>query len=116
VSDELLRYVGPPNLHDATIERLEQEGATLRVRVRAEDGEVITAEFRGVTQVVVTEAEGMMLYAVAEMRSDGPGRRFVFANWYDPEYDPEEEGIERRLEVMAEDVHFRVEGLDARAL
>lgn len=105
MSDELLRYVGPPDLHDATIERLEQEGATLRVRVRAEDGEVITAEFRGVTQVVVTEAEGMMLYAVAEMRSDGPGRRFVFANWYGPG----EEGSERQLEVMAEDVHFRVE-------
>jgi hypothetical protein len=113
VSDEFLRYIGPWNLHDATVERLEQEGSTLRVRVRADPrwgGQVISAEFRGVTQVLATEAEGMMLYAVAEMRSDGPGRRFVFANWYGPG----EEGSERQLEVMAEDVHFRVEGRDAR--
>jgi hypothetical protein len=120
VSDELLRYIGPWNLHDATIERLEQEGPTLRVRIRAEDGQVISAEFRGVTQVVATAAEGMLLYAVAEMRSDGPQRRFVFVNWYDPGEEEEladlvgdappeipASGIERQLEVMAEDVHFR---------
>ena len=100
-----MRYVGPPNLHDATIERVEHERSALRVRIRADDGQVISAEFRGVTQVLATAAEGMMLYAVAEMRSDGPQRRFVFANWYDPG----EEGIERQLEVMAEDVHFRSE-------
>jgi hypothetical protein len=97
-------------VHDATVERLEHEGSMLRVRMRGEEGEVISAEFRGVTQVLATAAEGMLLYAVAEMRSDGPQRRFVFANWYDPG----EEGIERQLEVMADDVHFRSEDLLAR--
>jgi hypothetical protein len=110
LSDEFLRYVGPPNVHDATVERLEHEGSVLRVRMRGEEGEGISAEFRGVTRVLATAAEGMLLYAVAEMRSDGPQRRFVFANWYDPG----EEGIERQLEVMADDVQFRSEDLIAR--
>lgn len=106
MSDEFLRYVGPWNLHDATIERVEQEGRALRVRIRTDDGQLISAEFRGVTQVLATAAEGMMLYAVAEMRSARPQRRFLFANWYGVG----EEGTERQLEVTAEDVHFRVEG------
>jgi hypothetical protein len=89
-------------VHDATIERLEHEGSTLRVRLRSEDGEVIGAEFRGVTQVRATAAEGMLLYALSELRSDGPQRRFVFLNWHEPG----EEGTERQLEVMADDVRF----------
>jgi hypothetical protein len=104
VSGDFLHYIGPAELHDATIERLERDGAVLRVRIRSEDGRLlITAEFRGVTQVLATAAEGMLLYAVAEMRSDGPQRRFVFANWYDPG----EEGVERQLEILADAVDFR---------
>lgn len=73
------------------------------VRICGDAGEVISAEFRGVTEVLATAAEGMMLYAVAEMRSGGPQRRFVFANWYAPG----EEGTERQLEVTddAQRVH-----------
>jgi hypothetical protein len=102
LSDELLRYVGPAGLHDATIERLERNGAVLRVRIRSDDGQLISAEFRGVTQILATAAEGMLLYALAEMRNDGPQRRFVFANWYDPG----EEGVERQLEILADGVDF----------
>jgi hypothetical protein len=102
LSDNFLRYIGPAELHDATIERLERDGAVVRVRIRSEDGQLITAEFRGVTEILATAAEGMLLYALAEMRSDGPQRRFVFANWYDPG----EEGVERQLEVLADDVDF----------
>jgi hypothetical protein len=108
VGGNFLRYVGPPELHDATIERLERDGAVLRVRIRSEDGQLISAEFRGVTEVLATAAEGMLLYALAERRSDGPQRRFVFVNWYDPTHDPEE-GVERQreLEILADGVDFR---------
>jgi hypothetical protein len=55
----------------------------VRVRVRGASGKAFVVAFSGVFAVRANCPEGMMLYALTELRGEPPLRRFVFANWDD---------------------------------
>jgi hypothetical protein len=97
MSDELLGYVGPADLHDGTVLAVEHSGADATVRVQGADAGEHRLVFRGVCGFRAHRAEGMMLYALAELRSEGPERRFVFVNW--------EESDDAQLEIDAREMH-----------
>jgi hypothetical protein len=97
VSNEFLGYVGPAELHDGTVLAVECCGAEATVRVRGADAREYRLLFSGVRAIRAHRAEGMMLYAVAELRSDGSARRFVFPNW--------DESDDARLEIEAREMH-----------
>jgi hypothetical protein len=83
VSDTFVAYVGPANLHDGTILAVEHGGAKGTVRIRGGDGLEYRLCFDDVCAVRTHRAEGMTLYAVAELVAAGPVRRFAFTNWDD---------------------------------
>ena len=97
MGDEFLAYVGPAHLHDGTVLAVEHCGADATVHVRGVDAREYRLLFRGVCAIRAHRAEGMMLYAVAELRSQGLARRFVFSNW--------DESDDVRLEIEAHDMH-----------
>jgi hypothetical protein len=72
--------------------RREQDVAC--VRVRGFSGREFAVEFRGVQAVRAKKPEGMMIYALSEIRAQPPLRKFVFANWDDDD--------ESFLEIEAE--------------
>src|SRR5215468_5570055 len=76
-------YVKEADYHDATILSVDKADAVIRVRVCGYDERTFVSEFGGVRAVQATRPEGMMLYALSEMRSAPPLRRFVFMNWHD---------------------------------
>jgi hypothetical protein len=76
-------YVGDADFHDGTVLAVEQQYGMARVRVRGASGKVLVVEFRGVRAVRANQPEGMMLYALSELRGELPLRRFAFANWDD---------------------------------
>jgi hypothetical protein len=97
VSGEFLNYVGPPDLHDGVVRAVERHGEDATVRVRGAEGREYRLVFRGVTAVRAHRGEGMTLYAVAELRAEGPARRFAFPNW--------DEADDARLEIDAREMH-----------
>jgi hypothetical protein len=76
-------YVGDPDFHDGSILAIERQDGLVRVRVRGASGRVFVVTFGDVLAVRANCAEGMMLYALTELRAEPPLRRFVFANWND---------------------------------
>lgn len=88
-------YVGPPDIHDATVLRLTQKDDVATVYLRSSEGRPFTLEFSGITNIHAIRPEGMLLYALAEMRAESPLRRFVFANW--------DEEDKATLEIIAKD-------------
>jgi hypothetical protein len=80
---DLLRYVGPADLHDAVVTALERIDNKLRVDVRTDQGRPLMLEFFGVADVHAVRPVGMMLYALSERKAEPPMRRFDFANWDD---------------------------------
>ena len=94
-------YVGDADFHDGSILDVEQHGGTVRVRVRGASGLVFVVDFTEVRAVRANRPEGMALYALTELSSEPPLRRFAFANWDD--------GGDAYLEVEAETVAVREE-------
>lgn len=94
---EFVSYIGPPELHDGSILRLEQKGHQLAVFIRDYDGSVWEFAFSGVIEFTANRAQGMVLYALAEFVGVAPLRRFIFVNW-------DEEG-DASLQIVAEDFH-----------
>ena len=90
-------HLGPPGLHDGTVMAIRQFPTTLAVDVATHDGDLIVVTFSGVSSVRQNRPIGMLLYSLSEMRSEGSGRAFSFAN--------SEDGDEL-LEVVAESVAF----------
>jgi hypothetical protein len=92
-------YVGDADFHDGSVSAVEHVGGTACVRVRGASGKVFAVDFGGVRAVRANLAEGMVLFALSELRGEPPLRRFVFANWDDdgPAY----------LEVDAETIAVR---------
>ena len=76
-------YVGDPDFHDGSILAVEGQDDVLRVHVRGYSGTVYVVTFSGVVDVRRNRPEGMLLYALCELRSEPPLRRFAFANWDD---------------------------------
>ena len=73
-------YVGEPDFHDGYVLAIKQADDVVRVQVQGESGKVYVAEFSRVQAVRSNRPEGMLLYALSEMRAAPPLRRFVFAN------------------------------------
>ena len=97
MSEEFLAYLGPSDLHDGTILDVERRAGEARVLVRGASGREYVVRFAGVTGLEAHRPEGMLLYALVELRSAGPKRRFAFGNW--------DEADDARLEVEAREVH-----------
>jgi hypothetical protein len=88
-------YVGDPDFHDGQVVTVARSGSDLQVEVRGASGRAYEVVFSGVESVTQRRPEGMLLYALTEMPSEPPLRRFVFANW--------DEQDEATLEVDALD-------------
>jgi hypothetical protein len=79
-SSEFVAYVGVADFHDGEILGVSNNREHTSVRVRGYSGLEYEIQFDGVQALEEFEAEGMELYALAEMRSQPPLRRFEFAN------------------------------------
>ncbi len=90
---EFVGYISEPDVHDGTILRVQHDGASARVLVKAYDDHLHAFEFVGVQSLKSLNIEGMLLYSLTEMRAVSPLRRFVFTSW-----DGEADGV---LEVVA---------------
>jgi hypothetical protein len=97
-NEEFIGYLGDPDFHDGHVVTVSHEGDTTCVRLRGASGREFVVEFCGVRAMRSKQPEGMMIYALSEMRAPSPLRLFVFANW-----DEEDESF---LEIEAE--NFRV--------
>ncbi len=94
-------YVGDADFHDGAVVAVEQHENTVRVRIRGYSGSAFVVEFGGVRALRAKRPEGMLLYALSELSSTPPLRRFAFANW--------DEESEAFLEVDAETIEIRPE-------
>ena len=92
---DFVAYVGPTGLHDGQVLRVQSEQDTYTVWVESESGRHFAIKFSQVLRTAVDSPQGMMLYALCEMRYKPPFRRFVFGN-----ADPEDTA---KLEVIARD-------------
>jgi hypothetical protein len=90
-----MAYVGGPQLHDATVMRVDILGKVLEVLVKSETGDMLKISFFGVESMNSNRSEGMIIYALAEIKAEGPVRHFVFVNW--------DEKDDAALEVKAAD-------------
>lgn len=75
-----LVYVGPAELHDATIQRVVRDGSELRVELKSAEGRLFALLFTGVTHVDSAPVEGTMIYAVTA-EPQGSLRRYCFQPW-----------------------------------
>ena len=66
------------------------------LQIQSHDGHSFALEFPVVAGIHAVGPEGVMLYALAEMRTRPPLRRFVFVNW--------DEEDEAALEIVARDL------------
>lgn len=89
-------FVGDPDFHDGQVVTVSRSGSHVQVEVRGASGRTYEVAFSGVESVTQVRPEGMLLYALTEMPSEPPLRRFVFANW--------DEEDEASLEVEALDL------------
>lgn len=83
MDSEFIGYVGPPDLHDSRIIKIEKVQDNLKVHVKSPEGKQFILEFLGVTNHTANQPEGMLLYALSEMHSTKGLRKFVFVNWDD---------------------------------
>jgi hypothetical protein len=93
-SEDFVAYVGDPDFHDGAVLGVVVDGDLARIVVRGASGQEYVVEFHGVKEVRSNRPEGMMLYALTEMRTGVGARRFVFSNW-----EPDDDA---NLEVEAE--------------
>lgn len=77
---EFIGYVGIADIHDGTVVRVSVEGVTAEVVIKGYSGGEHSLLFDGVDEVEMNEPEGMLLYAISEVRARSPLRRFVFLN------------------------------------
>jgi hypothetical protein len=94
-SEGFIAYVGPPELHDGAIVQVQESNEGIEVSVQGDDGKPFVIAFSGVRSISSNRPEGMILYGLAEMKDEGPGRKFVFLNW--------DEKDEAKLEIIAAD-------------
>ena len=99
MAEGFVAYRGDRELHDGMVVALEQDGETAWVVIEAGSGRRFEVRFFGVESLTQLRAEGMMLYALAEMEGEPPLRRFVFVNW--------DEDDEAQLDVLARDLDYR---------
>ena len=93
--DEFIEYIGDYRVHESRIKAIKSAGDTIEISLKSQDGEIIIVKFLGVKSVNANRAEGMILYAIAEVKEQYPLRKFVFINW--------DEEDEASLEIIAHD-------------
>ena len=103
MADASVAYRDDAELHDGTVLSVYRGADEAQVVVRGGSGGQFEIRFAGVASLTQHRAEGMMLYAVAEMKTDPPLRRFVFANW-DDEDDASLEVVAREIDCRAHSV------------
>lgn len=94
-SGDFIGYVGPPELHDGSIVQVQESSEGVKVSVQGDDGKPFVVAFSGVRSTSSNRPEGMILYGLAEMKEEGPCRKFIFLNW--------DEKDEAKLEIIATD-------------
>jgi hypothetical protein len=98
VNSEFIKYVGDTDIHDGKVATASHENGDFVVHVTATTGRTIRIRFIDCHGVVANRAVGMILYALAEMKTEPPWRRFVFANWDDDD--------DAALEIVAKDIRI----------
>ena len=101
IDDEFIAYRGPHDLHDGTVVSVNSMGDSTLVVVELCEGGVAEIDFKDPEQVRATDAVGMMLHALAELRGEGSCRRFTFVNW--------DESSNRALEIWAHQGRWRTQ-------
>jgi hypothetical protein len=89
----LLKYIGSRDVHDASVVRVDLSEENLDVILQVKGTQRF--RIRNVQHVESNRPEGMMLYAVAELRAAESTRHFSFINW--------DEKDDARLEIAATD-------------
>lgn len=97
-NNSFIGYVGNYKVHDSKIEKIINNGSQVTVLLKSQEEETINVRFSGVHQVIEKSAEGMILYAICEMKGNEQYRKFVFANT--------DEEDEASLEVFAHDYYI----------
>jgi len=97
---EFVGYVGPAEIHDAVIDRVDRDADRLVVVLGLPNspGRGLQLEFSEPAEVEEEHSLGMTLYALAELEGEGTRRRFSFVNW--------EENDSAQLDLLAVDVHW----------
>lgn len=96
-NNSFARYIGDYKIHDSRIEKIINNGSEVTVLLKSEE-ETINIRFLGVHKVIEKSAEGMILYAICEMKGNEQYRKFVFANT--------DEEDDASLEVFAHEYHI----------
>lgn len=97
-NSDFIGYIGNYKIHDSKIEKVINNGNEIEVLLKSQEEETINVRFSGVHQVIGKTAEGMILYAICEMKENGPYRKFVFVNT--------DEEDEVSLEVFAHEYYI----------
>jgi hypothetical protein len=79
-SQDFIGYVGHPDFHDGVVLRVSVQGQIVEVVVDGFSGRQHVVRFEGVEAVEMNQPEGMVLYALSEMRASSAVRKFVFSN------------------------------------
>jgi hypothetical protein len=79
--DEFVGYIGEPDFHDAVVVKLNTSGRDVEVVIRSEASRFFKIRFLNVQDIQSNRSNGMMLYALAELKATPVGRRFSFVNW-----------------------------------
>lgn len=93
--ERFIQYVGDYRIHDSRVKEIRCDKNDVTVILISEDDETIIVNFSGVKSISSNKSEGMILYAISEMKESSPLRRFVFVN-------DDDEG-EASLEIIAEE-------------
>jgi hypothetical protein len=100
VQPEFAQYIGPVELHDATVMPVTHHGDEVDLEIRGFEGTRISIRFRDVAELIANRSEGMMLYALAEFACQAGLRHFGFQNW--------DSDDDASLRVIARTVDFAV--------
>ena len=91
----LIGYIGDYRVHDSKIKEIESDENILQVSLKSEEDEIVVVKFLGAKSISSNRPEGMILYAICEMKEQSPFRKFVFVNT-----DEEDDAF---LEIIAQD-------------
>lgn len=76
-------YVGPGDIHDSTVDSIEEKDGGILVGLRTFDGGRIMIRFRKVREVRKNLPIGMMVYSLSKRVADSGPFLYSFTNWDD---------------------------------
>ena len=100
MANDSIRYVGNPDFHDGYVREVSRSDNTVDVAVEGSSGVRYLVRFHGVRSWESKQPEGMMLYGLAERRTEEESlHRYEFVNWHVDE--PEKKESKSRLQIVA---------------